>query len=157
MRGAGAGMNTRLIAGGAGVAAVLALTGVGVSTTLTSNSSAVTTTVSVPAPGNCRAYDVGATYAKVNCGPSVVGPLTIEPNANGRSAIIRWGASKDDLYPAEVVTYDFKKNSTYLWRGRAQTYATVGFTKSVRSFTTCVIPHSTSGFGRDRCVTWTAP
>ena len=112
--------------------------------------------MSVPAPQNLRAVEVGPDRIKVSYGPSVVGPLKIAPAANGRSAKITWGGSKDDLYPLGI-TYEFSKNGTILWTGRQQTYANVGFTLAVRKFTTCVTPHSTSGFGPKRCVTWTAP
>ena len=117
---------------------------------------AVTTTVSVPAPQNLRPVEVGPTHIKVSYGPSVVGPLQIAPAPDGRSAKISWGGSTDDLYPLGI-TYTFVKNGQTLWSGRNQTYAVVGFTKAVRKFTTCVTPHSQSGFGPNRCVTWTAP
>lgn len=116
----------------------------------------VATTVSVPAPQNLRPVEVGPTHVKVSYGPSVVGPLQIAPAPNGRSAKISWGGSTDDLYPLGI-TYEFSKNGKVLWTGRQQTYAIVGFTLSVRKFSTCVVPHSTSGFGPKRCVTWTAP
>lgn len=139
-------------------AAVLGAIGYGVATTVEVPIpfSASGTTVSVPAPQNLRAYEVGETYAKVSYGPSVVGPLRIAPFPNGRGAKITWAGSTDDLYPLGI-TYTFSKNGTALWKDRTQTYANVGFTLAVRKFTTCVVPHSTSGFGPKRCVTWTAP
>lgn len=140
------------VATGAAVVGIAALLGtMGASTTTTT-----TTASTLPPPQNLRAYEVGSTYAKVTYGPSIVGPMAIEPAANGRSATIRWGGSRDDLHPLGI-TYDFQKNGTYLWRGRAQTYAVVGFTLAVRRFTTCVVPHSLDGYGPRRCVTWTAP
>lgn len=123
---------------------------------ITPFSATATTTVSVPAPQNLRAYEVGEGYAKVSFGPSVVGPLKIAPFTNGRGAKITWAASNDTLYPTGI-TYTFSKNGKNLWANRSQLYANVGFTLAVRKFTTCVVPHSTSGFGPKRCVTWTAP
>jgi hypothetical protein len=113
-----------------------------------------------PAPQNLRAYEVGPDYAKVTYGPSIVGKFTSDPPIiNARrtagSMVIRWGAARDDLYPSGI-TYDFSKNGKLLWSGRAQLYATIGYTSSVRTFTTCVTPHSQSGYGPKRCTTWTA-
>lgn len=145
-------MTNRRTLAAAGVT-VLALAAGGLTASQFSSS---TTTVSTfpPAPQNLRAYEVGPDHVKVTYGPSIVGPFTIEPAPNGRSATIRWGGSRDDLYPLGV-TYDFYKNGSKLWGGRTQTYAVVGFTLSVRSFTTCVVPHSQNGFGPKRCTTWT--
>lgn len=120
------------------------------------SATAAATTVSVPAPQNLRAYEVGPDYVKVSFGPSIVGPMQITPTPNGRAAKITWGGATDALYPLGI-TYEFSKNGKVLWTGRQQTYANVGFTLTVRGFTTCVLPHSTSGFGPKRCVKWTAP
>jgi hypothetical protein len=115
------------------------------------------TTVSVPAPQNLRVVEAGETTVKVSYGPSVVGPLRIAPFDNGKGAKITWAGSTDALYPLGI-TYMASKNGKDLWAAnKAQTYANVGFTLAVRKFTTCVVPHSTSGFGPKRCVTWTAP
>jgi len=136
-----------------GTVALLSVAAIGAGTTAVSDSSPSAT---IPAPLNLRAYEVGTDYVKVSFGPSIVGPLQIAPSPNGRSAKITWGGATDELYPLGI-TYEFSKDGTILWSGRQQTYATVGFTRTVRSFSTCVVPHSTSGFGPKRCVTWTAP
>lgn len=127
---------------------------VGVTSLLSGSSS--TATSSIPAPQSLRAYEVGPDYAKVTFGPSIVGPMSITPAPNGRSAIIRWGGSRDDLHPLGI-TYSFSKNGKTLWAGRQQSHAVVGFTLAVRTFSTCVVPHSQNGFGPKRCTTWTAP
>lgn len=147
---------TEKVAAGTVTALAVVAIGGGAATVLSGSSSTTTTTVSVPAPQNLRAYEVGPDYAKVSFGPSATGPLNITPFTNGRGAKITWGGAKDTLYPLGV-TYTFSKNGTTLWKDRPQTYANVGFTLAVRRFTTCVVPHSTSGFGPKRCVTWTAP
>ena len=134
----------------------VAVAGASVALFATGSSSTQAVSTFPPAPQNLRAYEVGSTYAKVTFGPSIVGPLSITPAANGRSATIRWGGARDDLHPLGI-TYTFSKNGTNLWANRQQTYAVVGFTLAVRKFTTCVVPHSQNGFGPKRCVTWTAP
>lgn len=146
-------MNTAAKAALAVVGSAAALVG---AAALSSDSSVSTASPSVPAPANLRAYEVGPYQIKVSYGPSVVGPLSITPAPNGRSATIRWGGAKDDLSPLGI-TYTFTKNGTTLWKDRQQTYAVVGFTLGVRRFTTCVTPHSQNGYGPNRCVTWTAP
>jgi hypothetical protein len=151
-------MNTATIAAGAagGVLAVAAGLVTASALEIEPFSVTATTTVSVPAPQNLRPVEVGPNQIKVSYGPSVVGPLRITPAADGRSAKITWGGAKDDLYPLGI-TYSFSKNGITLWKDRQQTYANVGFTLTVRRFTTCVVPHSQNGFGPKRCVTWTAP
>lgn len=109
-----------------------------------------------PPPGDARVYEMGDGYVKVTWGPSAVGPLSIEPARDGRSATIRWGAASDSLNPAGI-RYEFSKNNKILWADRLQTFAVVGFTLAVRQFSTCVRARSDTAWGPERCVTWKAP
>lgn len=148
-------MTKSAIAAGVGVIAIAAAGLVAADEIAPLSATQATTQAStLPPPQNLRAYEVGPTQIKVSYGPSIVGPLSITPAPNGRSATIRWGGARDDLHPLGI-TYDFQKNGTYLWKNRQQTYANVGFTLAIRTFTTCVIPHSQNGYGPKRCVTWT--
>lgn len=108
-----------------------------------------------PAPQNLRVTDVGPDHVAVSFGPSIPGPYTTDPPAaDGRSLTIRWTPAIDTLNP-NGITYDFYKNGKLVWAGRNQLYAKVGFTRNVRSFTTCVIAHSINGYSPRRCTTWT--
>lgn len=146
-------MTKSVVAAGVGVIAIAAA-GLVASDQITPFSSTQQVSTFPPPVQNLRAVEVGPTQIKVSYGPSIVGPLSITPAPNGRSATIRWGGARDDLHPLGI-TYDFQKNGTYLWKNRQQTYANVGFTLAVRTFTTCVTPHSQNGYGPKRCVTWT--
>lgn len=148
-------MTRRVAIAGGAVAVALAAIGAGGAALVAGNQQAVVATFP-PQPANLRAYEVGQDYVKVSFGPSIVGPLSIAPFPNGKGAKITWGGAIDTLYPLGI-TYTFSKNGKALWKDRAQTFANVGFTLAVRTFKTCIVPHSTSGFGPKRCVTWTAP
>jgi hypothetical protein len=109
-----------------------------------------------PAPANLRVYDVGKDYAKVTFGPAIVGPLVPTAAApNGRSLTVVWGATADALYSSGPFTYDVWKNDKLILHDVAQTFAKIGFTLRVRTFKLCVTPHSPSGFGPQRCTTFT--
>lgn len=148
-------MTVKLAAAAAAVG-TLGIAGLVAGSQLVTSSSTTTTTGSIPAPQNLRPVEVGKDYVKVSYGPSIIGPFVLDtPAPDGRSVVVRWGATQDSLFPSGPFSYQYYKNGKLIWSGRNQTYAKVGFTLTVRKFTVCVVPHSPNGFGPKRCTTFT--